>query len=587
MEPQIEEIKKRIDIIEFLGNYISLKRTGRNFKGLCPFHNEKTASFVVSPERQIWHCFGSCGIGGDVISFLMKWENITFSEALTELAEKTGIKLKRVQFEDKEWQIKQRMIQLNSLTCDYFEYLLNNTDLGKRTREYLDLRKTDSKIAKKFHLGYAPSSWDSLLTFLKKKKYTVEEIYKAGLIVKNSKGNYYDRFRGRVMFPIRDARGNVIGFSGRLLDSDIKEAKYINTPETLLYHKRETLYGIDLAKEAIKKKENALLVEGEFDVISLHQYGIENAVAIKGSAVTKEQLLLLKRYTPRIILSLDADSAGEEAIKRGIEEGEDTELDISVVHFEGGKDPDEAVHTDLQAFKKNLEKTIPIFDFLINFFQKKYPDNTPFSKKKIGEEIIPFLSKVKNPIIQSYYMKRLAEILQVSEESISETLKKEKFRKKTKFLYIKKQNENIFDRVDILQKYLVSVMLQSDNAYDISEKIFTVLTPNDFIIRSLKKICEAFLKFKKTHSQKFDFNLFIHDLPQELRAMGEEVYLIGSSEWGFNMIKIDRLILEVKRYILKKRISELLEIENNSEKEKELLLAATALKEVEKKLSLG
>lgn len=587
MESSIEEIKKKIDIVEFIGSYIQLKKTGRNFKAVCPFHNEKTASFVVSSERQIWHCFGSCGDGGDAIKFLMKWEGVTFFEALQELSEKYGVKLKKIGFEDKEWQKKQKLLEINSFACEYFEYLLHNTKFGEKARNYLEERGINLQTIKKFQIGYAPSSWDSLTNFLIKKNYQKEDVFITGLTVKGDRGSYYDRFRGRIMFPIKDPRGNVIGFSGRLLDAGAKEAKYINTPETPVYHKRESLYGINLAKEAIKKQGNVLLVEGEFDVISPNQNGIEYIVAIKGSAVTKEQFQLLKRYTQKITLALDIDEAGEEAIKRAIDEGEDLELDINVIHFENGKDPDEAVRTDPAAFKKALEKPIPIYDFIIQFSQKKNPGSDAFSRRKIGNEIIPFLLKMKNPIVQSYYIKKTASLLDVSESSIEESLRKERFKIKSKKTFtIKKDDSKSDTRPDILQKYLVSLMFQSEDPYDLSDKIFTQLQVDDFVMPSVKKICNLFLKYKAQNPKKFDLESFANELQNELRVVFDEIYLIGSGEWGFEGIKIDKLIGEIKRYSLKKKISELLQTEgiDSQTKEKELLMLSESLKEVEKRL---
>lgn len=586
MESAVEEIKKKLDIVEFIGSYTTIKKLGRNFKALCPFHNEKTASFVISPERQIWHCFGSCGDGGDVIKFLMKWENITFYEALKELAEKTGVVIKKVDFEDKQWHYKQRLLEINSLTAEYFEYLLHKSSFGQKAKDYLEERKIKTPIIKAFQLGYAPKSWDSLLTFLRKKKFQPEEISRAGLVVKNSKGTYYDRFRGRVMFPIRDVRGNILGFSGRLLDREANEVKYINTPETELYHKRETLYGIHLAKNFMKKNGVAILVEGEFDVISMHQSGAENAVAIKGSAVTKEQLLLLKRFVQKVYLALDMDAAGEEAIKRGIEEAEELEFDISIIKFENGKDPDEAVKANSVVFKKSLEKPIPIYDFMIEFAQNKYPQKDAYSKMKIGEEIVPFVERIKNSIVKSHYIKKIAQLLEVSEDSVLEVLRKTKVNKKTKNTAIVKK-KTIFphDRIEILQKFLLSMMFQNDEPYIIAQKIFGELTPEQFTIPSLQKISKVFLEYQKLNNE-YSLESFIKTLPSELRTVFDEVYLLGSSEWNFSESKEDRLILEVKKLILKKKLSELIQVEGeNVNKEEEMLTITRTLKEVEKRIA--
>jgi len=286
MNDQTEEIKEKIDIVEYIGQFVKLTKAGRNFKGLCPFHQEKTPSFVVSPDRQIWHCFGTCGVGGDVISFLMKWENLTFYEALKELAEKAGVKLESGNFEDTKWDQKEKLYAINRATLKYYQYLLAKTSYGAAAREYLQKRKLDERIINTFELGYAPSSWDSLSKYLQKKSFSLQDIAASGLIIFKNQRHGYDRFRNRIMFPLRDARDNVVGFSGRLLKDDARSAKYVNTPETDVYHKRNHLYGINKTKEAIRKRDNVIVVEGEFDLITPYQYGVENIVAIKGAALT-------------------------------------------------------------------------------------------------------------------------------------------------------------------------------------------------------------------------------------------------------------------------------------------------------------
>ncbi|MEO6508785.1 MAG: DNA primase, partial [Patescibacteria group bacterium] len=243
MDGAIQEVKDKIDIVEFISSYIPIHKAGRNYKGNCPFHNEKTPSFVISPDRQIWHCFGTCHEGGDCIKFLMKWENITFSEALKELAIKAGIPLAKISVDDKEWQYKERLYKLNSLAADFFHHILVNTSFGKLALDYLKERGVSDAIAKTFQLGYGPNSWDSLIKFLYKKGFTPDEVARSGVAVKNDSGRMYDRFRGRLIFPIKDIRGNIIGFSGRIIEKKESEAKYINTPETEIYHKRESLYG--------------------------------------------------------------------------------------------------------------------------------------------------------------------------------------------------------------------------------------------------------------------------------------------------------------------------------------------------------
>lgn len=587
MDSSVEEIKKKIDIIDFLGSYIQVKKTGRNFKALCPFHQEKTASFVVSPERQIWHCFGSCGDGGDIFKFLMKWDNITFSEALIELARKAGVTLTKVQFEDKEWSKKQRLLKVNTLCGEFFEYLLHNTKFGENARNYLATRKINTAIVKKFQLGYAPSSWNSLLTFLKKKDYREEEMHDLGFVVKNNSGRYYDRFRGRLMFPIKDIRGNTLGFSGRTLEGGNEEAKYINTPETPLYRKRETLFGIHLAKDAIKKAENVLLVEGEFDMISPYQNGIENVVAIKGSAVTKEQVQLLSRFTPKVTLALDADSAGEEAVRRALSNVEEVEMEAHVVFFENGKDPDEAVRADPVSFKKSIEHSVSIYDFIIQLAQKKYATQGVYAKKKVGDDVVPYIARIQNPIIQSHYVKKLSYLLEVSEESVVELMRKQ--RSKTKYqrqFSPKKTNQSVFQREELLQNYLLGLLFQSDNPYGLSDKIFNVLTIDDLIIPSLQKLCTVFFTYREKHPSAFELSKFVDSLSPELKAVFDQAYLFSSADVGYEGINLEKMVLEVKKSTLKKRIANLLhDTENYDKREGELKIFTQSLAEVEKRIA--
>ena len=586
MNNAIEEIKKRIDIVEFIGSFITLKKAGRNFKALCPFHQEKTPSFVVSPDRQIWHCFGSCNEGGDIIKFLMKWENITFIEALRELAEKAGVKLQRLDFEDKAWDAKERLMKLNYLAAEFFNYVLFKTKYGEKAIDYLVNREINTKIAQKFQLGYAPSSWESLTSFLKNKKFDIQDLYNAGLIVKGNGGRYYDRFRGRLMFPIKDARGNVIGFAGRTLDfSTSTEAKYINTPETSLYHKRESLYGIDLAKESIKKQKNVFLVEGEFDVISPYQHGIENIVAIKGSAVTKDQLMLIKRYTNHATLMLDADNTGEDAIKRGIDEAKNMDFEIEVVQFDFAKDPDEAVRKDLTLFRKTIKKSVPVYDFTIQLAQKRYPQDDPYSKKKIGDEVLPYVEQIENPIVQSHYVKKIAQLLGVGESSITQLMNRLKQKKKERQFFVRGRKKADETREINIQRYVLSILFQSPDVYIFAEKIFRILTPEDFYPDALSKIASYFADYKKTHQQSFSLTGFSSSLSPELQATFDEIYLYATYDVDLGEINLGKLLHEIKKNSLKRQITQIVATNESPEKEEEKRLKQLSdqLKEIEKK----
>lgn len=587
METVIEEIKSKIDIIDYIGSFITLKKTGRNFKANCPFHQEKTPSFVISPERQIWHCFGGCQQGGDIIKFLMKWENLTFIEALRELAEKAGVKIKKFDIQDQAWQKKDRLVSINQMASEFFSFVLYRSKFGEKTLSYLKERKINPAIIKKFEMGYAPSSWNSLKKFLTAKKFTDNEGVEAGLLIKSDSGRYYDRFRGRLMFPIKDNRGVIVGFSGRSLDPKEKTAKYVNTPETPLYHKRESLFGIHLAKEAIKKEKNVIIVEGEFDMITPYQLGIENIVAIKGSALTREQLYLLKRYTNRINLALDSDEAGAEAIKRGIEEAENLEFEIGVILIEGGKDPDEAARNDPIKFKNSLKKSEPIYDFIIQFFQKKYPGEDPFSKKNIAEGVTPFIDKIRNPIVRSYVIKKLSQLLSVDDRSIEMLMRKNQ-REKTKPIYTKverpeKQEAN---RQLMLEKYLLSQILQNEVASELVNKITKITEVEDFSTPAHQKIYHLFLDWRKDNV-KFIATDFHKSLAQELKAVFDEVFLFSSIDLELNEKNLVLMASEIKKYSLKKKMSQLISLGEKITKdgEEELKGLGGRLTELEKTMT--
>jgi DNA primase len=588
MENPVEEIKKRIDIVDFIGSFVTLKKTGRNFKALCPFHQEKTPSFVISPERQLWHCFGACNEGGDVIKFLMKWENITFVEALSELAKKTGVTLKRVNLEDFVWKKKEKALVLNQLAANFFHYLLTKKDLAKKAREYLKKREINEKIIEKFFLGYAPSSWDSLLRYLLKKGFNLEEIRQSGLVINAGKRDY-DRFRGRLIFPISDTRNQIIGFSGRILEENKDEPKYVNTPETLLYHKRESLFGIHLAKEAIKKENQAILVEGEFDMITPYAQGIENVVATKGTAVTREQLMLLKRFTNRLVLSLDADLAGLEAMKKVVNEGEGFDIELNVVVLDFAKDPDEAVRKDILRFKKLFKKPQPIYDFIIDIAKKNHSEDTAFAKKMIIEEVAPVIDGISNPIVRAFYIKKLSLLIDLSEKAIEQYFRHRRIRekqKKTFKIFSAKEKKTL--REIILERFLLSYLFQEKEKKNLIDKITAFLSEEDFYIPAHGKILFALQTYylddeKRAREKEFQIKDLLPYLDATLIPTFDEIYLYAAYETKDDFT-IDRIIYEIKKYALKRKITVLLKEEESKEKEEKLKELNKKLAEIDKKM---
>lgn len=583
----IDEIKRRIDIVDFINSFIPLKKTGRNFKALCPFHQERTPSFIVSPERQIWHCFGACNEGGDVIKFLMKWENITFVEALRELAKKTGVNLSRITLEDQIWKKKERLFSLNQKAADFFHHLLLKTSFGVSAREYLKKRGINLEITEKFMLGYAPQSWQSLFRYLLKRDFSVNEIRDSGLVIAEG-GRIYDRFRGRLIFPIYDIKNQIIGFSGRVLEEEKNEAKYINTPETLLYHKRETLYGIHLAKEAIKKKNEVYLVEGEFDMMTPFIMGLENFVATKGTAVTKEQLMLLKRLTNRINLSLDADLAGVEAMKKTIRESEGLGLELRVILLNFAKDPDEAVRKDFLQFKKIIKKPQPIYDFFIDLAIKNNPEETAFAKKNIVEEVAGIIDDIVNPIVREFYIKKISNLIGLSEKTIDQYFRHKRLEQKQKEIISSSLRKKEIDKREvILEKYLLSQLLQENFSAKLLPEIFSILKEKDFIIPAHGKIFTHYLNYqqeiKKDKERIFKIKSFISKLDQVLVPVFDEIYLYSAYKNEENL-DLEKVIYEIKKQSLKRQIKELLKEEKKEEDEKKLKELNQLLSEIEKKM---
>ncbi len=578
MEASIEQLKEKIDIIELIGSVVKLKKMGRNFKGLCPFHQEKTPSFVVSPERQLWHCFGACGVGGDAIAFYMKWEHLSFPEALSELGQKYGVEINNIPIQDKQAHYKDRLIGLNKKSAEFYNYILTKSPIGKNALEYIKNRGIHDKIIETFQIGYAPSSWDSLSRFLQKKGYTKSELMDAGLVNKADSGRIYDRFRGRLMFPLKDHRGNTVGFSGRILTGE-KEAKYVNSPETMLYHKRTMLFGLDITKEAVKKEDGIIIVEGEFDMITPFQHGISNIVAIKGTALTTEQLQLIKRYTNKIMLALDSDKAGEEAIRRAIEIAEPMGFELSVIVNEGGKDPDELIRQNELQFKQSLKKSVPVYDFLIDLFIKKYPPIDPFNKKRIGEEIAPFINSIINPIVQSYYIKQLSRILDVSEDSIMQVLRNQKQKRRVVFSKKEERVEKT-SRELLLQEYILESLLNCPDNKKIIEKANSILSVGDFTIPSYGIIFQKLALYMEKNTS-FDINSFIKSLAPELASVVDKLYLHATSKNETEEVSIEKIAYELKKKSLKEKMKEILSLPEEKQGEK-LRIIQTSLKELEK-----
>lgn len=557
----IELIKSKLDIVDFLSSYISLKKAGRNFKALCPFHSEKTPSFVVSPDRQTWHCFGSCATGGDVITFYEKWENVDFLEALKVLAEKTGVRLQKFTA-DKASELKETLYAINNLSSDFFHFLLSKHKIGTRARDYLEQRKIKKEIIKTFQIGYAPESWDSLNKYLNNKGYKNPDLEAAGLIIKSERGKYYDRFRGRIIFPLKDQRGKIIGFSGRLIPGERVEekggAKYINSPETALYIKGNNLYGLDQTKESIRKEKIAIIVEGEFDFLASFEYGVTNVVAIKGSALTENQSLLIKRYADSVYLALDADFAGNEAARRGIEIAENAGLSVKVISLLKGKDPAECIEAGAHFWKKSVEGAIPVYDFIIKSALKKFNPDDVNGKKDIAEEVVPFLSKIQNPIILSHYIKSMAKDLKVNEESIEQAIEmhlKKKTVKNSKIVAFAQKRA----RIELLEEYFLTLILQNSDVKNAMSTAFKFVSLDDFREISIKNLLQLIDNYL-SKNEDFEIKKFNQLISPEMAPVFDLAYLkdIGNIQKDSNILKETiQTAKAIKKIALRREINQL------------------------------
>jgi DNA primase len=510
MESQVAEVKNRIDIVGLVGGYVSLKKAGRNFKGLCPFHGEKTPSFMVSPERQIFKCFG-CGEGGDVLAFYQKIEGIEFSEALKILASKAGVLIKEYKQSANETQ-KEIIARTNTKAAEFYHYLLTQHSSGKKALEYLTKRGLAVKTINDWQIGFAPDSWDTTYKYLLKKKFSPKEIFTSGLALPSTGRGAYDRFRSRIVFPIRNISGDVIGFSGRIFGDG--EPKYLNSPDSVLFNKSQTLFGLDKAKTEIKKLGKAVLVEGNLDVISSHQIGVTNVICPLGTALTEKQVDLIRRFADSLIISFDQDASGQTAALRAVELAEKAGLTILLTDIEE-KDPDELIRKKPNEWKKALEKAVPIYDFLMSSLVKRYSLETS-GIKKITREILPYLAKIDNEITRSHYERLLAKKLGVSEISVREELAKQKVNNKE--VPEIKESKVTGERLR-LETYLLELILQG-------QVLPEDVKSNDLAVKQFQIIFEIIEKKAKSGR----FSLKEIRVPQELEEFFDKLTLAEVGE---------------------------------------------------------
>ena len=433
-EETIERIKQENDIVDIISETVKLKRSGRNYMGLCPFHNEKSPSFSVSQDKQIYKCFG-CGEAGNVLTFVMKNRNLNFIEACKVLAEKANIRLDLGNGEESKVVKKKEL--LYKVNVEAARYFFSNLQRDKNSKEYFTNRGIKEITIKRFGLGYAKDGWQNLRTHLKRKGFNDELMLEAGLVLKSQKGTIYDRFRNRVMFPVFNSKGNVIGFGGRVLDDS--KPKYLNSPETLVFQKGTNLYGLNFAIKHKNEERYFIIVEGYMDLISLHQYGITNVVASLGTALTTNQARLLKRYADKVIISYDADFAGQTATLRGLEILKEAGFDVRVLQIPQGKDPDEFVRSNgSDAFLKLVNKA----ESLISYRLKKAKDGIDFKDKssliEYGNRVTEILANL-NPVEKDIYVKSISEDTGIKEQSLYDLISMTKNTKSEDFMNKKEE----------------------------------------------------------------------------------------------------------------------------------------------------
>jgi DNA primase len=518
-QDQVEEVKAKTDIVSLIGESVELKKAGKNYKGICPFHAEKTPSFMVSPELQIFKCFG-CGESGDAFSFLEKYEGMDFYEALKYLADRAGVKLKPQM--QKQRGEKERLYEINTHASRFYNWVLLNHKAGKEALEYLTKeRGLKKETIDTFKLGYSPDKPFAIKGYmLDKRGVEVEELDKAGLIYRRGK-DVYDRFRGRVIFPLHDHRVNPIGFAGRLLPSETKKdlAKYINTPETRIYHKGSVLYGLYQTKGEIKRAEEAIIVEGELDLISSWQEGIKNIVATKGTALTDEQVRLLSRYVGSVTLALDTDLAGNTAARRGITIAQNEGLDVKVARLKKYKDPDEAARKDIGYYKKELKNAVNVWDFIVDSIFSKHDVKKGEGKGKISKEVVPVLSSIDDQIVQAHYVKVVAEKLGVPEEAVANQVTETRQKEERPRVAWEEEKKEEKGRRERLEERLLTLSFQSNPA-DILTKDAEGLIKTPLA----KRVLEGYQDFVRKN-KKFDAAKFKDNLPKELEEGFSEMML--------------------------------------------------------------
>ncbi|EKQ50313.1 MULTISPECIES: DNA primase [unclassified Clostridium] len=563
-EEVIENIKQQNDIVDIISENVRLKKSGRNYMGLCPFHNDKSPSFSVSSEKQIYKCF-SCGEAGNVLTFVMKYKKLTFVEAAKYLADKANIPLEMKSQENN--QISRKKELLYKINVEAARYYFANLQKDKVAKEYFLKRGVKEETIKRFGLGYSSDSWHGVMNYLRSKGYKNDLLLEAGLVSKNEKtGNVYDKFRNRVMFPVFDARGKVIGFGGRVLDNS--KPKYLNSPETMIFQKGINLYGLNFAIKNRLQEDYIIIVEGYMDLIALHQYGITNAVASLGTALTVNQVRLLKRYVNKVIISYDADLAGQTATQRGLEILRSAGLNVKVLTVPEGKDPDEFVRNNgKEAFLRLVNDALPLIEYKIKRAAQGINLKNGNELITYGEKFAEILADL-NPIEKDVYIKKISEETSIKEQALYDLLSQVITKKQKEDNFVNKK-EYVGTKLYVEPGYLKAErallkLMFKDEFYD---ELKNIIKLGDFVIESHNKIYSLILQGKSEDT--INIESYVENRCDDIESSKELIKIKDHEILDFT--DKDRLIHdylnEVKSFRLKMQIDDLKKKQNRFEKE--------------------
>lgn len=601
MDSQVEEIKNKLNVVDVVGSYIKLTKTGINYRGVCPFHSEKTPSFFVSPGRQMWHCFG-CGSGFSIFDFIMKIEGVEFPDALRILAQKAGVELKRENPQLRSE--RQKLYEICELACTFFQKQLES-QVGKEVLEYLSKRGILPDSIIKWRIGYSPDKWSSLTEFLIGKGFKREDIVRAGLAVEKESGNdSYDRFRGRIIFPVFDLNSQVVGFGGRVFKqgSEKEIAKYINTPQTLIYDKSNILYGLNVAKIAVRKQNQCVVTEGYTDVIMCHQAGFENTVASSGTALTSGHLSILKRYSENLVLAFDMDFAGDSATKRGISLAQEQGFNIKIIESYGNNkeksDPADIILKNPQLWADSIEKAKSIMDYYFDSVFSNFNKETADGKKEISRILLPIIKQIPNTIEQSHWIQKLSNDMNIKEEIITSELNKISLQQSRNLTQVPEKIESKLTepnlaadkRKKLIEEKIISLILKDpDYVTLIEQDQYHIFSNNvqDFL-KEVKRLIEHHVvedekKLKEEFKAIISSSLSGLDLDSEFKNFLFALSLRSEIEYEEDSKnELHVCILELSSIALKERLNKISDDIKKAEEEKDAQKVANLVEEFNK-----